>query len=320
MRSFVTVVRQESFAGAARALSISRALVSRHIADLEKQVGIRLVNRTTRSITLTEAGKRYSQFAQRILGEIAQVDASLAGLRDNAQGELAIVCPKWIGSLDLGDAVAAFAVEHPKIHVRLELGGMSGQTYNFVEEGFDIAFHTKPLRDSSIVVRKIAPLQFVLCASAGYLEAHDVPNSPADLSAHDSLIHVNDPVWHFACDGKKSLFKAHHVVFSSNTFLVLQKAAMRGMGIALLPLRSVYREVQDGLLVPVLPQYRVPERPLYAAFAPSRPLLRKVRVFVDFIADWFSAHPLPAKTTDERNASAPRAKSTQLIATAGQSQ
>ena len=291
MKSFVAVVRLESFAGAARALSISRALVSRHIADLEKQVGIRLVNRTTRSVTLTEGGKRYAEFAQRILGEIAQVDASMVGLRDNAEGDLAVICPKWIGSLDLGDAVAAFAVEYPKIHVRLELGGLSERTYNFIEEGFDIAFHTKALRDSSILVKKIAPLQFVLCASADYLKSHPAPQAPSDLSLHNSLIHVNDPVWHFTRDGKKVTFKSHHVVFSSNTYLVLQKAAIRGMGIALLPVRSVYEEIRSGALVPVLSQYPAPERPLYAAFAPGRALPRKVRVFVDFIAEWFTAHP-----------------------------
>lgn len=309
MRSFVAVVRLESFAGAARTLSISRALVSRHIADLEKQVGIRLVNRTTRSVTLTEAGKRYSQFAQRVLGEIAQEDASMAGLRDNAEGELSIISPKWIGSLDLGDAVAAFAVEHPRIHVRLELGGLSERTYNFIEEGFDIAFHTKHLRDSSIVVKKVAPLQFVLCAAPGYLQSHGMPAEPADLKDHDSLIHVNDPVWHFTRAGKKIDFKSHRVAFSSNTYLVLQKAAIRGMGIALLPLRSIYQEIEDRSLLTVLPQYEVPERPLYAAYSPGRPLLRKVRVFLDFIADWFSAHPNSGKVVGSQGASAPRSAS-----------
>ena len=295
MKSFVAVVRLESFAGAARSLSISRALVSRHIADLERQVGIRLVNRTTRSVNLTEAGKRYLDFAQRILNEIAHEDAAMVGLRENAEGELSVVSPKWIGSLDLGDAVAAFAAEHPKIHVRLELGGLSERTYNFIEEGYDIAFHTKHLRDSSIMVKKIAPLKFVLCAAPKYLEQHGVAETPLDLANHDSLIHVNDPVWHFTRAGKKVVFKSHRIVFSSNTYLVLQKAAIRGMGIALLPMRSVYQEIESGTLLPVLPEYAAPERPLYAAYAPSRPLIRKVRVFVDFIAEWFKAHPILEK-------------------------
>jgi DNA-binding transcriptional LysR family regulator len=298
MKSFVAVVRRESFAGAARALGISRALVSRHIADLEKQVGIRLVNRTTRSVNLTEAGKKYLEFAQRVLTEIAQEDAAMVGLRENAEGELSVVSPKWIGSLDLGDAVAAFASEHPKIHVRLELGGLSERTYNFIEDGYDIAFHTKHLRDSSIMIKKIAPLKFVLCAAPAYLESHGAPSSPLELADHHTLIHVNDPVWHFTRAGKKIIFKSHRVVFSSNTYLVLQKATIRGMGIALLPVRSVYQDIHAGSLLPVLSQYAVPERPLYAAYAPSRQLVRKVRVFVDFIADWFKQHPMLEKSQD----------------------
>src|SRR5882757_1347466 len=157
MKSFVSVVKHESFAGAARSLSISRALVSRHIADLERQLGIRLVNRTTRSVTLTEAGRKYYDFAHRILNDIEEEDAAMTALREKAEGELTVVSPKWIGSLDLGDAVAAFAIEHPKVRVRLELGGLSDHTCNFVEEGYDIAFHTKNLRDSSVMVKKVAP-------------------------------------------------------------------------------------------------------------------------------------------------------------------
>jgi DNA-binding transcriptional LysR family regulator len=292
MRSFVSVVKHESFAAAARSLSISRALVSRHIADLEKQVAIRLVNRTTRSVTLTEAGHKYYAFARRILGEIEAEDAAMTSLREKAEGELSVVSPKWIGSLDLGDAVAAFASEHPKVHVRLELGGISDRTYNFIEEGYDIAFHTKHLRDSSVMVKKIAPLQFVLCGSAQYLRGRTLPTSPAELAGLSALVHVNDPVWHFTRGGKKMNYKPQQVAFSSNTYLVLQKAAIRGMGIALLPMRSIYHDLQAGNLEVVLPQYALPERPLYAAYAPSKHLVRKVRVFVDFIAEWFKQHPM----------------------------
>jgi len=306
MKSFVSVVKQKSFAAAARSLSISRALVSRHIADLERQLGVRLVNRTTRSLTLTEAGQNYYEFAHRILKDIEEEDVAMIGLREKAEGELAVVSPKWIGSLDLGDAVAAFAIEHPKVHVRLELGGLSDRTYNFVEEGYDIAFHTKNLRDSSVMVRKIAPLQFILCASASYLRGREVPATPLELGHLDALVHINDPVWHFVRGGRKINYKPQPVAFSSNTYLVLQKAALRGMGIALLPVRSVYRDIQAGNLEVVLPDYAVPDRPLYAAYAPSKHLIRKVRVFVDFIAEWFKQHPmLPHRLRHSAPAAAP---------------
>jgi DNA-binding transcriptional LysR family regulator len=291
MRTFVSVVRCESFASAARALSISRALVSRHIADLEHRVGIRLLNRTTRSVSLTEAGKKYLTFARRILNEIAEEDASMVAMRENAEGELSVLSPKWIGGLDLGEAVADFAVDHPKIRIRMELAGMSERTYNFIEEGFDIAFHTKYQRDSSIMVKKIAPLHFILCAAPDYLSRRGAPDTPQQLAQHDTLIHLSDPVWRFSKRGTKIHFRPKHMVFSSNTYLVLQKAALRGIGIALLPVRSVHQELQAGTLQPVLAKYAVPDQPLYAAYAPSRQLVRKVRIFLDFIAAWFKQHP-----------------------------
>src|SRR5438132_11112133 len=120
MKSLVTVARVGSFNGAARALDISGSLVSRHIAHLEHELGILLVNRTARAVHLTEAGERYTEFATRILAEVAEEDSAIARMRERPEGALRIVSPKWIGSLDLGDAIAQFAVEHPLISVRFE--------------------------------------------------------------------------------------------------------------------------------------------------------------------------------------------------------
>jgi DNA-binding transcriptional LysR family regulator len=292
MRTLVAVARVKSFNGAARSLGISGSLVSRHIAHLEQELGVRLVNRTARSVTLTEAGDRYTAFATRVLGEIAEEDAALAGLRERAEGTLNVVSPKWIGSLDLGEAIARFAIDHPLINVRFEVGGMSDRTYNFLDSGFDVAFHTKNLRDSSVRVKKIADLKFVLCASPRYLGGRPELASPRDLADHNCLVHHNDPVWHFKQGAKAEHVKVPHPVFTSNTYLVLQKAALGGLGIALLPLRPIYREVLDGRLQVLLPEYSVPDRPLFAVYAPGRQPVRKVKVFLDFIQAWFRDHPM----------------------------
>ncbi|MGW4025419.1 LysR family transcriptional regulator, partial [Streptomyces sp. NPDC005009] len=195
MHSFVTVAQVGSFSGAAKKLGSSGSLVSRHVAELERQIGVRLVNRTARSVSLTEPGQRYADFATRILDEIEAEDASISQLHDRAEGTLSIICPKWIGSLDLGDAIAAFSAEHPKIQVRFELGGMSDRTYDFLDSGFDVAFHTRDLRDSSVRLKKIASLPFVLCASEEYIARRGGLDHPNDIAAHDCLVHVNDPVW-----------------------------------------------------------------------------------------------------------------------------
>src|SRR6476646_274947 len=269
MRSFVAVVKAESFITAARSLGVSGSLVSRHIADLERQIGVRLVNRTARSISLTEQGERYYEFSERLLREVDAEDASIRRIGDLAEGGLSIVAPKWIGSLDVSDAVSSFALEHPLITVRFDVGGMSDRTYDFIEQGYDLAFHTKDIRDPSIKARRVATLPFVLCASPEYLKEHPAPTSIADLAEHSCVIHRNEPVWHLDHDGRTHHHRVLESAFSSNTYLILQKVALEGLGIALLPLRPAHDDIRSGRLQVVLPEYAAPERPLYVVYPPG---------------------------------------------------
>lgn len=294
MRSFVTVAKVGSFSGAAKVLGSSGSLISRHVADLEKQVGVRLVNRTARSISLTEPGLRYSRFAQRILDEIDDEDASIAEMHDRPEGPLSVICPKWIGSFDLGDAIAAFAVAHPKITVRFELGGMSDRTYDFLDSGFDVAFHTRDLRDSSVRLKKIAALPFVLCAAESYVKKRGLLTDANELNDHDCLVHVNDPVWRIGHGHASTLHKIRNVAFTSNSYIALQKAALHGRGIALIPHRPAYEDLVSGALRVLLPDLPVPDRSLYAIYGPSAQIPRKVEVFLDFLTTWFSENPIPA--------------------------
>ncbi|BCY12375.1 LysR family transcriptional regulator [Actinoplanes sp. L3-i22] len=293
MRSFVTVAKVGSFSGAAKQLGTSGSLISRHVADLEKQLGVHLVNRTARSVSLTEPGVRYSEFAQRILDEIDAEDAKIAEAHDRPEGPLSIICPKWIGGMDLGDAIAEFAVSHPRIAVRYELGGMSDRTYDFLDSGFDVAFHTRDLRDSSVRLKRIASLPFVLCASPGYVEKHGSLTDPNDLGDHDCLVHVNDPVWRIGHGHASTLHKIRNIAFQSNSYIALLKAAVHGRGIALLPSRSAYDELVDGRLRVLLPELPVPSRSLYAIYGPSAQVPRKVEVFLGFLTKWFAENPLP---------------------------
>ncbi|WP_245665988.1 LysR family transcriptional regulator [Actinoplanes subtropicus] len=294
MRSFVTVADKGSFAGAAKSLGTSGSLVSRHIADLERQVGARLLNRSARSISLTESGVAYRDFARRILQEIEQQDQDIAQMQDRPEGMLSIICPKWIGSLDIGDAIAAFAVAHPKITVRFELSATptSERTYDFLDSGFDVAFHTRDLRDSAVRLRRIAGLPFVVCASPGYLAQHGDLQYPNDLADHDCLVHVNDSVWRIGLGPSSTLHKIRRVAFVSNSYITLQKVAVHGRGIALLPQRAVYDNLAEGSLVRLLPDIPVPERSLYAVFGPGGRVPRKVQVVLDFLSIWFKKNPI----------------------------
>jgi DNA-binding transcriptional LysR family regulator len=302
MRSFVGVSRAGSFSQAARTLGISGSLVSRHVTELERQLGVRLVNRTARAVSLTEAGHHYGEFAERILDEMDTEDAALAGLRDKPEGTLSIVSPKWIGNLDLGDAIAAFAMEHPKIHVRFELGGMTDRTWDFLNHGFDVAFHTRQVRDSRLMIKKVADLEFVLCASPGYLARAGSPVEPADLARHDCLMHSNYPVWHFLHEGRDVHVKVPETVFSSNSYLTLQKAAVVGRGIGLFPAGPITADLNSGALVPLLPGYDVPNRSFYAIYSPGRHTTRRVQLLLDYVADWFRRHPMPERAVEQRSA------------------
>jgi len=287
MRSFVGVTKSRSFSQAARTLGISGSLVSRHVAELERSLGVHLVNRTARTISLTEAGVRYAEFATRIVDEIDREEAQLRGLRDKPEGSLAVISPKWIGSNDVGDAIVAFAARYPKIHIRFEVGGMSERSYEFLDQGFDVAFHTRHVRDCNLMLRKIADLKFTLCAAPSYLHRAGQPASSAELSDHDCLVNTNDPIWHLNQDGNELHLKMSEPVYSSNSYVTLRKAAIAGRGLAVLPIRLVGDELADGTLVTVLPDCEVPDRPLYALHSPGTQTTARVRLFLDFVADWF---------------------------------
>ena len=308
MRSFVGVTKSRSFSQAARQLGISGSLVSRHVAELERSLGVHLVNRTARTISLTEAGNRYAEFASRIIDEIDREEAQLRGLRDKAEGQLAIISPKWIGSNDVGDAIVAFSAKYPKIHIRFEVGGMSERSYEFLDQGFDVAFHTRHVRDCNLMLRKIADLQFSLCAAPAYLHRAGQPDQVNDLPEHDLLVNTNDPIWHLAQDGHDVHLKISDPVYSSNSYVTLRKAAIAGRGVALLPIRLVADDLADGTLVDVIADVDVPDRPLYALHSPGTQTTARVRLFLDFVSDWFR------KQAPDRQALAQQGQQTRLAA------
>jgi len=287
MRSFVGVTKSKSFSQAARTLGISGSLVSRHVAELERAVGVRLVNRTARTISLTDAGIKYAEFAARIIDEIDREDAQLRSLRDKPEGSLAIISPKWIGSNDVGDAIVAFSTRYPKIHIRFQVGGMSERSYEFLDQGFDVAFHTRHVRDCNLMLRKIANLEFSLCAAPLYLHRTGKPAEVGELSDRDCLLNTNDPIWHLRADGHDIHLKISDPVYSSNSYETLRKAALAGRGIGLLPIRLVQDDLTGGTLTNVLPDCEVPDRPLYALYAPGGQPMARVQLFLDFISEWF---------------------------------
>ncbi|MGW8482397.1 LysR family transcriptional regulator [Microbacterium sp. NPDC055903] len=287
MRTFAAVARAATFSGAAADLGISPSMVSRHVADLEEQIGVRLVNRTPRSVSLTAAGVKYAEFAERILQEIDDTDAQMSDTQDSAEGHLSIISPKWIGLMDLGTAVGAFVEAHPRMRVRLELGGISDRLYDFLDRGFDVAFHARDPRDSRVRVRRISELPFVLAASADYLARRGAPESVSELNDHDLISHTSDSAWRLGEGADLVHYKVQDPIVATNAYLTIEQLIESGRGIGIIPRRSARAALESGRVVEVLPELPVQSRSLYAVHGPGGQTPERVKVFLDFMSDWF---------------------------------
>jgi DNA-binding transcriptional LysR family regulator len=290
MRSFARVARASSFTAAARQLGFSRAIVSRHVADLEARLRVRLLDRSTRHVRLTEEGRAYLLRCERLLTEIEALDDAIAARRAQPTGTIRVHAPKSFGTLVLADAVIAFAKAQPDIRTSLLLGDFTFRPYDFVEHGLDIGIRLSPLRDSSLIARRIGTVDSVLCAAPGFLAREGPPAGPDDLARLPCLAHLNlapnDRAWTLL--GPKG---ARTVdiggPFFSNSAVALRKAALAGIGIAMLPGYCVRDDLAAGALVRVLPDFRPPARPILAVRPRSAYVTEKVKLFVDFLARWF---------------------------------
>ena len=296
MQSFAEVIRLGSFSEAAKTLGLSRALVSRHVTDLEKHLGVRLLTRTTRRITLTEAGAKHFEFCQRVITEIEQNEGSLKRLQQEPEGSLKILAPKSFTTLALGDAIASFAAANPYLNVSLMLDDLSFRSYDFIERGFDVAVHTTPVRNSNLVARKIANLRWLLCAAPAYLKKHGEPQQPRELARHQCLVHINsdpsDRVWRLGGGNGQVSVKVQGP-FASNSVLMLRKAALAALGIAIVPLYCVKEDLKSGALREILSSFPIPVHPLSLVFSPGKPTPQKIRSLGDFLVDWFRKRPIP---------------------------
>ena len=291
MTSFVEVARHGSFSIAAKQLGLSRALISRHVLDLEQRLEVRLLNRTTRSVTLTEAGRRHLDFCTRLLDDLRAEDSALHRMHEEPEGVLKVVAPMWFGSLDLGGVITDFVRSHPRISINLTLGGFGSRTFGFLEEGFDVAVHTRKMPASRLIARRVGMIRWTLCASPTYLREQETPETAEALREHACLVHGHDLPWHFRLKSRTVRITTSPVM-TSNSYLTLRTAALRGLGIAMLPSCIVNEDIAAGLLRPVLPTIVLPDRPLFVAYSPGGKPPAKVTLFVRHLAQRFRAAPL----------------------------
>jgi DNA-binding transcriptional LysR family regulator len=290
MAVFSKVVAAGSLSAAARELGLSPALVSRRLAALESRLGVRLINRTTRSLNLTVEGTRYYDACTRVLADIAEADAEVSAGRVQAQGVLKVALPASFGHQHVAPLMPRFAGLYPKVQLALSL---SDRAVDVMAEGFDVGVCIADLDDSSLAARRLAPNRRVVCASPAYLAAHGAPRTPEDLSKHNCLITRDfTSNWDYkAPDGRPGSMRVRGR-YACDNWEVLREWALAGLGIALKSTWDVYRQLADGSLVALLPRYTFhSDVAIYAVYPHRRLLPAKTRVFIEFLAQSFGPEP-----------------------------
>jgi len=290
MAVFAKVVAGGSLSAAARELGTSPAMVSRRLAALESRLGVRLVNRTTRTLNLTVEGSRYYEACTRVLADIQEADAEVAAGRVEPRGALKVALPASFGHQHVAPLVPKFAERYPKVELALSL---SDRSVNVMDEGFDVAVCIADLRDSSLAARRLAPNRRVVCASPAYLAAHGTPRTPEDLAKHNCLVVTDfNANWEYKTRDGRSTSVRVQGRYACDNWEVLRQWALAGLGIALKSTWDVYRQLEEGSLVVVLPDYVFhSDVAIYAVYPHRRFLPAKTRVFIEFLAESFGPDP-----------------------------
>jgi DNA-binding transcriptional LysR family regulator len=286
---FDRVVERKSFAEAARSLGLTTSAVSKRIARLERALGATLLHRTTRRLSLTEAGAVYHDRIRRVLGELASAEEAVTRLGTEPHGLLRVSAPMSFGHLHLAPLVPEFLAAHPGLRVDLEL---DDRLVDLIDGGFDVAVRIAALADSSLVARRLAPARRVICGSPDYLARRGVPRHPADLARHDCLRYTLQARGDWTVRRGRSGARVEvSGSLQANNGEVLRAAALAGLGLVFLPTMIVWRDLQAGTLVPVLVPHLPPPTAIHAVYPRSRLLSPKVRAFVDFLAARFGPRP-----------------------------
>lgn len=280
--AFVEVARRRSFVRAAEHLEVNVSAVSRAVAALEQRLGVRLLQRTTRQVSLTEVGQAHLLRCEALLGEWLAAETSAAEAGTALHGVLRVAAPPTLGLTDLAPALGGFLRAHPGLQLDIQL---SNSAVDLVEEGFDLAIRLGTLRDSRLAARRLGTSHRVLVASLAYAQAHGLPERPADLARHATLvldIGATPQRWTLHRASRAASVEVQPVL-RSNHALALREPCREGVGIALLPHFAVAADLAAGRLLPVLPGWTADAQSLYAVYPSHRFIPAKVRAFVEFL-------------------------------------
>ena len=290
MQAFAKVVEAGSFTRAAEALGISRTMATVHVGRLEEHLRVRLLNRTTRRLSLTEAGNAYYERCAALLAEIDGLESSLEAMSEEPAGVLKISAPVSFGVLHLGEALAEFAGKHPAVRFDVSL---NDRTVDLVDEGYDLAIRIAQLVDSSLVARRLAIASLRVCASPGYVRKHGAPKHPRELASRPCFGYAYAGAgdkWTFTRGGETVEVRVRTESRANNGDLI-RMMAVHGQGIALQPDFIVAGDLAAKRLVRLLPGWEAGELGIFAVYPSRKYLSAKVRTLVDFLAARFARRP-----------------------------
>lgn len=292
MRVFTRVAAAGSLAAAGRGLGLSQTMVTKHVSALEARLGVRLLHRSTRKLTLTEAGRTYLEACQRILAEIEAADGAASAGQAEPNGRLRMNVPVAFGTLWIAPLLAGFHARHPRVSLDV---GFNDRLVDLIEEGWDLAVRIGVLRDSTLVSRKLAPCRAVVCAAPSYLERRGLPRTVADLEHHDCLGYtlserIGADHWSFGADGAAQVRVRGSL--RTNNGDALRVAALSGLGVIYQPSFLVSADLRAGRLVALaLDHPPIEVGNIHAVFRPNRHLPPKSRAMIDFLAEQFGDEP-----------------------------
>lgn len=286
---FITIVDRGSMIAAAETLEMSRAMVTRYLAQMEQWAGARLLHRTTRKLSLTDAGERTLERCRQMLALAGEIDLVEGDQSDELRGLLRITCSQSLGQTALVGAVAQYLKRHPQVAVDLQ---MNNRTVNLVEERIDLALRITNELDPNLIARPLSSCASVVCASPTYLAAHGTPRHPQDLALHNCLTYsyFGKSLWHFDLQGVKSAVAVSGNL-SANESVVLMAGTVQGAGISMQPYYSAAPLLASGELIELMPDYRPQSMGIYGIYTSRRQMPATLRTMLDFLVEWFAHDP-----------------------------
>jgi len=291
LEAFVAVVDFSGFGNAGEKLGIAKSMVSRRVSELERRLGVQLLQRTTRRQSLTDSGREFYQRATQLIFDLQDAEQSVTQDQASISGRIRLALPLGFGVSQLAQPISDFLALHPDIRIEVDL---NDRQLDLVAENIDLAIRVGEMKDSNLIARKLASVHFAVCASPEYLRAQGTPRHPAELVDHEVLVYSNVSVgrqWYYQSNGKRISPRMKYRL-SANNGEFLAAIASCGQAIVAGPVALLQRYIDSGGLVPILTEFARPEAGMYAVYPPGRLVAGRVRMLSDALHDHFKQRPV----------------------------